>query len=94
MVKIDFTKLPCYVDIQKKAKIAMDVRYNFSNMLYIYGKGIEMGALAMKIYNSHGEESFSQQECDIILKFAHSSLFSPLFGDSVEECIGAQRKTS
>lgn len=85
MVKIDFSKLPCYVDIRKAGKMEMDVKFNFANTLYIQGHGIAMGALAMKIYNSTGGEEYNDQECKIILDFAQ--VISPMLYDSLKDII-------
>ena len=85
MTKIDFSKLPCWVDIRKAAKMELDVRYEFSNAMYLRGNGIEMAALAMKIYNSKGEEEYTPQECAIIKEFA--KVLSPMFSDSINEIL-------
>lgn len=80
-MKINFEKFPCYVDIHKAAKVEMNVKYEFANQMYIHGSGIAMGALAMKIYNSKGEEEYSESECNIIAEFAKN--LSPIFAESV-----------
>lgn len=83
MKKIDFSKLPCWVDIRKAAKMELDVRYEFSNAMYMRGNGIEMAALAMKIYNSKGEEEYTPQECELIRRFAE--ILAPMFSDSIKD---------
>lgn len=88
MTKINFSKLPCYVDIRKAGKMEMDVKYNFSNALYIQGHGVAMGALAMKIYNSTGKEEYNDEECKIILTFAQS--ISPMLFDSLRDIINGK----
>lgn len=85
---IDFSKLPCYVDIRKQGKIELDVKFQFSNTLYTKGSGIAMGALAMKIYNSEGAVEYNEQECNIILDFA--SNINPLIYDSIKDAIAEQ----
>lgn len=85
MVKIDFSKLPCFVDIRKKGKIELDVKFDFSNAMYMRGSGVAMGALAMKIYNSNGEEEYNEQECMIIHEFAKT--INPMLADSIKEII-------
>ena len=84
-MKIDFSKLPCWVDIRKAAKMELDVRYEFSNAMYLRGNGIEMAALAMKIYNSKGEEEYTPFECSIISEFAKT--LTPMFSDSINEIL-------
>ncbi len=85
MVKIDFSKLPCYVDIRKMGKMEMDVKFEFSNAMYMRGQGVAMGALAMKIYNAQGEEEYNEQECKIILDFAN--IINPMLADSLKDII-------
>lgn len=85
MVKINFKKLPCYVDIRKASKMELDLCFDFSNAMYLKGHGIEMCALAMKIYNAKGEVEFSDKECDLILRFA--STISPFVYESLSEII-------
>lgn len=84
-MKIDFSKLPCWVDIRKAAKMELDVRYEFSNEMYKHGNGIEYKALAFKIYNSQGEEEYTPQECMLIKNFAEA--LSPIFSDSINEIL-------
>jgi hypothetical protein len=90
MVKINFSKIPCYVDIRKQAKIELDIKFQFANTLYTQGSGIAMGALAMKIYNSDGEVGYNEQECKIILDFATN--INPLIYDSIKDVIEQQQK--
>ena len=60
MVKIDFSKIPCYTNISKKDKQEQDFREDFANVIYMKGNGVAMGALALKIYNSAGEEDYNE----------------------------------
>jgi len=90
MVKINFSKMPCYVDIRKQAKIELDIKFQFANTLYTQGSGIAMGALAMKIYNSEGEVEYNEQECKIILDFATN--INPLIYDSIKDAIESQNE--
>lgn len=82
-MKINFSKLPCFTDIRKQQKVNVDIKYNFSNALYMQGGGVEVGALAMKIYNSEGEEEYNAQECAIILQFAKKT--NTMIADSIED---------
>ena len=90
MVKINFSKMPCYVDIRKQAKIELDIKFQFANTLYTQGSGIAMGALAMKIYNSEGEAEYNEQECKIILDFATN--INPLIYDSIKDVIESKNE--
>lgn len=85
MKKIDFSKLPCYTDIRKQETKEVDIKFDFSNAIYMRGQGIDMGALAMKIYNAQGEEEYDEKECNIILAFAKT--LSPILFDSLKDLI-------
>ena len=84
-VKLNFEQLPCYVDIRKEAKMPVNVKFPFADTMYRYGHGVAMGALAMKIYNSKGEEEYNDQECQMILEWGKTS--SPLMYDSLKDII-------
>lgn len=88
MKVINFSKLPCYVDIRKMGKVEVDVKFEFSNAMYMQGQGVAMGALAMKIYNAEGEEQYNDKECDIILSFAER--VNPMLYDSLKDIIMQQ----
>lgn len=88
VVKIDFSALPCYVDIRKAAMMPFNVRYDFANTMYMQGSGVAMGSLAMKIYNGKGEQEFDANECAIILDFA--SRINPMLRDSLQSAIDGQ----
>lgn len=85
MAKLNFEKMPCYVDIRRQGKIDLDIKFEFSNAMYKSGAGIEVGALALKIYNSNGELEYSDKECAIILQFASS--MNPFIHDSIKDII-------
>lgn len=89
-VTLNFTELPCYVDIRKQGKMNLDIKFQFANALYTQGNGIAMGALAMKIYNSDGDCEYNEQECKIILDFA--THISPLIYDSIKDVIESQNE--
>lgn len=92
-MKINFEKFPCYINIAKKGKIMINVKNDLSNSLYINGGGIEMGALALKIYNSTGEEEYTEKECNILLNFVkNSNTFSPIFIDSFKDLVKSEEK--
>lgn len=81
--RIDFSKVPCYVDITKAKKQDVDLRFELSNTMYVRGSGIAMGALAMKIYNGNGEQEFDEKECNILLSFLEK--FAPMLYDSFKD---------
>lgn len=87
-MKINFEKLPCYMNITKQGKVMINVKNELSNSLYTQGGGVEMGALALKIYNSKDEEEYSEAECNLLLNFVKkTNSFSPIFIDSLEDLL-------
>ena len=83
---INFEKMPCYKDITKTEKHELNVKYQVSNALYSRGGGVDMGALALKIYNSKGAQDYTEEECNLLLNFVRNS-FSPLFIESLEDIL-------
>ena len=84
-MKIDFSKLPCFTNISKQEKVNMDIKYDLSNAMYMQGGGIEIGSLAMKIYNSEGEIEYTKEECTILLNFLRRA--NMMLADSLEDLI-------
>lgn len=82
-MKIDFSKLPCWSDIRKQEKVDIDIKYALSNALYTQGGGVEIGSLAMKIYNSDGDVEYNEKECNIVLDFLRKS--NAMLADSLED---------
>lgn len=89
-MKINFEKLPCYTSIRKDEKVEMNVKFELANLLYTGGSGIAHGALAMKIYNSTGEEDYTEDECKILLEVANKLV--PIFADSIKDLIEANNE--
>ena len=86
---INFEKMPCYKDVTKTEKVEVDVRYQLANAMYTRGGGVDMGALALKIFASHGEMEYTKEEVILIQNFVKPS-FSPIFIDSLEELINGK----
>ncbi len=91
MKKINFEKLEVYLDIEKTKKIEQDVKSEFANFIYKNAAGIEMYALAMKIYNSQGETEFNEKECELIR--AASQSLAPFFIDAIENVLKDENNT-
>lgn len=88
MKKIDFRNVEIYTDIQHKQKIVADMHIDFSNIIYQRGTGIQAHALAMKIYNSKGEEEYTDEECKLIMEYA--SMCNPFFIDAIKTIMEAE----
>lgn len=83
---INFEKMPCFTDVTKTSKQELDVKFQLANTLYSKGGGVAIGALALKIYNSKGEQEYSKEECTLLLNFV-KTIFSPLFIESLEDIL-------
>ena len=83
-MKINFERLEIFQDIEKKICRVYDARKEFANTIYLYCTGIEYHALAFKIFNSKGEEDYTDEEVEII-KIAVERFGTPSFIDSVKD---------
>ena len=81
MKTINFEQVEVAFDIEGKQTEVQDVRKDFANIMYKHGKGIEFHALALKIYNSKGEEEYTEGECELIKE--SSLVCAPFFIDAI-----------
>ena len=72
-MKINFEQLKVYADIAHKHPLKTDVREQLAEALYQCGHGIAHHALALKIYNTHGECEIDEQEYAIIMAFVEQN---------------------
>lgn len=86
MNTLNFKELEIYTDISKTKKVKGDARESFANIIYTQANGIKMHALAMKIYNSEGEISFSDEDMQIIMDIANRYC-TPSFIDGLNQQI-------
>lgn len=84
-MKINFEKFPCYTSVRKDEKIDVNIKFEIANLLYTSGSGISHGALAIKIYNSKGDEEYTEDECKILLGLCNK--LTPIFADSIKDLI-------
>jgi anaerobic ribonucleoside-triphosphate reductase len=85
MIKIDFENLTVYTNIERTCKIIVNERKDFADTMYRNGQGLPFHALALKIYNSHGETEYSDEEYELIKKVAEA-FYTPCFIDSIRAC--------
>ena len=85
-MKIDFRKFRIYPGIDRQRSVEMDVRKDFADLIYQKGKGVAAHALALKIYNSTGEEEYGEEETVMIRGYAES-FGTPMFIDAVNEAM-------
>lgn len=83
-MKIDFTKFKMFTDIAHTNTVEVNVKNDIADVLYKYGTGIAMNALALKIYNSEGEIELTQEEYDQLLSVIEK-ISSPMFIGSLME---------
>ena len=88
MKKINFRNVVVYTDIQQTKKLVVDMHVDFANIIYQQGSGIQAHALAMKIYNSKGEEEYTEEECKLIMQYAN--LCNPFFIDAMKRLIESE----
>ena len=91
-MKLNFKQFSVPTGISRKNRQTGDARESFANMIYMNVNGIRAHALAMKIYNSEGEEEYSQEEVRLIREVAEK-LCAPNFIDGLMEQLDNQSKT-
>ena len=90
MIKLNFKQFSIPTGISRKNRQTGDARESFANMLYLNVNGIRAHALAMKIYNSEGEENYSPEEVQLIKEVAEK-LCAPNFIDGLMEQLNNQK---
>lgn len=76
--------------IADKNLYLQDVRESFGNVVYRMGNGIACLELARKIYNSDGDEDYTENEVNIIRKMAQTC--TPQFIESLNLMIDKEVK--
>lgn len=82
-IKIDFTQIKVYTDITRTESSVIDARVRVADDLYRNGQGIAFHALALKIYNSKGEEEYTDEEYNLLMSYANS-MCTPVFIDALK----------
>lgn len=93
MKKINFEKLLVATDIARKNCENKDCREDFANVLYRNGNGIAAHALALKIYSSHEDTEYSDEEIQLMRKYANG-FCKPFFIDALNRAIDNQEETT
>lgn len=81
-MKLNFKELKCYSGLSRNEETVEDVRESFANAIYDCGQGIAALELARKIYNSDGEEEYSEKEIKLIRLY--SNLGNPRFIEGLQ----------
>lgn len=84
MIRIDFTKVPIWVDIEHKVQVVKDIKKDLADSLYKHGTGIAFHALALKIYNSDGEVELDDDEYKLLMSYAEQ-MCTPAIIDALSE---------
>lgn len=82
-MRIDFDRLEVFTDLEKRHCTVVSVRRDFANLLYQRGQGIACHALALKLWNTPGEQDFDEEEAQIITRMA-DTLCSPAMIDAIK----------
>lgn len=86
---LNFKQLLIATDVARKHCEKIDSRESFANVLYCNGDGISSHVLALKIYNSIGETEYTDEEINLIKKYADSCC-KPFFIDALNCAIENQ----
>lgn len=86
MKKIDFSKMEICTGISHELCVVRDIREDFADTMFKNMIGLPALALALKIYNSNGEEEYDDKEVKII-KACAENFTSPNVIDAIYEKI-------
>lgn len=86
MKKINFRTLKAYTSLAKTKSTQVDVAAPLADVIYMMQGGMAAHALAHKIYDSKGEEEYTDEECKIIAQ-ASQSFTLPCVIDAINEAI-------
>lgn len=84
MKRLNFKELAVYTSISKNEKVTGDARESFSNVIYSYMSGIRAKDLALRIFNSSGDVSMSDDDIELIRQ-TMNRYCTPAFIDAIEE---------
>lgn len=80
-MKLNFKELHSFIGLSRKQGTVEDVRELFADAIYAVGNGVAALELCRKIYNSDGEEEYTDREVELIKQYA--SLGTPRFIEAV-----------
>lgn len=81
-MKINFKQFLVYTSLDKSISQLMDISKELSDGIYKTAQGIQGYALALKIYNTTGEEEYTDEEFEIIKNYA-DRFGTPFFVDAL-----------
>lgn len=89
-MKLNFKELHVYNGVSRTKESIEDVRELFADAIYSAGNGVAALELCRKIYNSDGEEEYTDREVELIKQYA--SLGTPRFIEAVMTMIDNAKK--
>lgn len=85
-MKIKFSNVEVFTSITKTQCVVTDIREAFADLIYNQGNGIKAYALALKIYNSTGDEEWTDEEVKLISMYA--DVCTPAYMVAIKNLIG------
>lgn len=82
-MKINFRELKVYTSLDKTQSVMVDSAKEISDGIYKTSQGIAGYALALKLYNSKGEEEYTDEEFETIMDYA-AKYGTPFFIDALQ----------
>lgn len=89
-MKINFERIEVFANLAKTQARVMNIKEGFADAIYTQGQGIACHALAMKIYNSKGEEEYDDREVQLIEMC--SELCTPAIMDGIKSIINKTKE--
>lgn len=89
MKKLNFRQFVMPTGVRRAKHCTVDAREGFADMIYNNVNGIRAHALALKIYQSDGEEEYSKEDCDLMVAVAERYAL-PGFIDGLRDQINNQ----
>lgn len=80
-MKLNFERIEVFDDVAHTQCRIVNIKKDLADLLYKFGNGIAAHALALKIYNSQGEQEYNDEECAMIGNAAQ--LCTPAFIDAI-----------
>lgn len=85
-MKIDFRTVEIFTNVAKTQCVVQDIREAFADMIYNQGTGIKSYALALNIYNSNGDDEWTDEEVSMIE--AYANMCTPAYMEAIKKLIG------
>ena len=85
-MKIDFKRTEVFTNIARTQCCVMDIREPFADLIYGRGTGVKAHALALKIFNSDEKTEYTDEEIELIRKYAE--MCTPAVIDAINKQIG------